>query len=203
MKNKLKIIVYSVIVLDVIYLGIYGFNAIINNNSVDFDALASISVDGEYIADEYNNSKPVEYGQHISGGILTDIAGNQIDLTSKNDSFKFISFYQPVENEIKDDIIANRVDLLSKFKNEFTEWESIVIIAGEIDNKSRNKLLAVSNKMKVQFVIVSFDELYSYFGLQDCKCSYKMILDPENIVRLFISTIENRVLHDIARELQK
>lgn len=178
MNNKLKYILLAVLILDIFYLGLYTHNRL-SRKKYTYNESSSGSARDKAIYEEID----MEYGDLINGHELVAVTGETIDIKTTGKSFKLLKIYQPSENEQLD--IDDFMDLyLIKKEIEGSNVDTYYILINDIDRDDTEQLIGISEKLNIQFAVITKSEMKEYYRLPHCNCGYTILLDTNNKIRI-------------------
>ena len=180
MKGKWKYLLYIVIVLDLVYIGFYGYNKYIRIPMSRTSRAAVANPDTTSVSTEF--ILPFDYGDTVKNHVLTDVAGEIIDISPANNNFKFLNIIQ-ISNpdKINIDYFSTFIDIRKEFINK--EIEFLYINIGEFSLKKKKELSKFQEKFNINICSISTDLMKKLYKLSNCKCGYIILLDNNNQVR--------------------
>jgi len=201
MKGKWKYIIHTIIILNFIYVGLYGYNKFLNvrnNQNNDKNNLQSsiLTNTSEFVL-------PLDYGDKINNIIVKDVGNNTIELSNSNNHFKFIYIIQPSEpNNLNIDYLSNFIEGRENINEDNIEF--ILLMFGEFTVEKKKELAKIQKKFDLRISAFSNALFLDSFKIPQCKCGYYILLDNENRVRFaheFISPQQAKYV--VEKELKR
>jgi len=205
-KNKKYIIINFLIIINVIYLLLYGYNKYIwtPRKITEYTNERILSA----YSKELTSIPPIlqlKYNDTVNNHTLKDIIGNNINISNKSNFYKYIYLMKVNDtNKLKIDDLSYVVELNQKITKEYkSKIMIIIILVGDSSYTGDKKLGLIQNKLNVPVVYLRSDEVFKLYNISDWGCSYSILLDMENGVKYSYNQIPINYLSDIInRELQ-
>jgi len=181
MKGKWKYLLYTVIVLDLVYIGFYGYNKYIRIPMSRTSRAAIANSDSTSVSTEF--IIPFDYGDTVKNHSLTDAAGKIIDISPANKNFKFLKIIQLSNpDNINIDYFSSFIDIVKEFIDK--DMIFIYLNVVEFSDKKKKELSKIQEKFKIHIASITNEFMKNYYNLPNCRCGFTLLLDDKNRVRI-------------------
>jgi len=205
MKSKWKFLINTILLLNIVYIGLFSYNryikkAIINNVKKN---------DVNFINDSKDNSEIMkfDYGDKIQNHILTDISCDTLYISNSNERFKYLEITNitPINDLKVDADFFIRFNVLRKNIKNKNILYIFLLGSMKIDYNDKRLLTKFQEKFDVHFVTVSNSFIINKYRVSNLYCgSFTILLDKNNVVRFANSGIQIETIFNIINnELNK
>lgn len=201
MKGKWKYLLYTIIFLDLIYIGFYGYNRYIRYPMLVTSRNTTAMSDSTYMSIKFK--PPHGYGDRVTDHILINVTGKKIEISPNNLNFKFLKIIQSINTDkINIDYFSEFIEIRKDFIDEDIIF--IYLIVGEFSEKKKKEFTKIQEKFDINIGFILEKFMKDYYNLPDCRCGFSILLDGDNIVRYAYSGIGSQIIKKIIRnELKK
>jgi hypothetical protein len=205
-KNKKYIIINVLIIINVVYLLLYGYNKYI------WTPRKITEYTNERILSAYSKELmfipsvlELKYNDTVNNHTLKDVIGNDINISNNSNFYKYIYLMNiGKSNELKIDDLSYVIELNHQITEEYkSKIKFIIILVGDSSYTGDKKFGLIQNKLQVPIVYLKNDDVLKLYNISHWGCNYSILLDMENRVKYSYNPISIKYLRDIInRELQ-
>jgi len=204
MKNKYQYLLYSILILNIIFIGLYSydkyFRKLIAKPLKDKISIISSKTD-------YSKLKELNYGDKFPNHSIQNIEGQVIDISDLNNKYKFIEYItytKGMELRPKIEFYDNFYKLQKDVNSNNIQY--IFIFEGATINRSDERIFKkIQEKYNVNIALINDSTITSLYNIQNRGCGgFSSLLDENNIVRFINSNVSlETIIKIIQNELNK
>jgi len=195
MSIKMQKYLYCIVILNVIFILLYGFN-VLNQKAIKKEALEKRKI---ALAEALKiPTREIYYGDNFQNHIVHTIDGKWINISDSERKFKLITVvYSHIKTKYK--VNVKYFEWANDIQKQINGKEILYIFLLEnIEIKEIDKplLSKIQNKYNIQIATVTDTAIISMYMVKSLKScgALRILLDKENIVRFIGGSVSSEIL---------